>query len=132
MKVKLKPWNEVVELAKRHDSYDFDGNVEYVFGMTERTLPWGGQIESRPADNMGDYFMGDDWWVHGWMVEDADADDILRYGKIITDDMLYDNREFGIAHDVRIRLIKYDGQLYYHKMVDGTVVECRRVGIADA
>lgn len=64
--------------------------------------------------------------------EKLNSDDILRYGKIIEDEMLYDNREFGIAYTIRIRLISYNGFVWYHKMSDGTVMECRKVGKADA
>lgn len=57
---------------------------------------------------------------------------ILRYGTVITDDWLHTiNSEVDrrpITDDVRIRLISYNGDLYYHKMVNGDVVECRRVG----
>ena len=55
-----------------------------------------------------------------------------RYGKIIEDEMLYDNCEFGIARTIRIRLISYNGLVWYHKMSDGTVMECRKVGREDA
>lgn len=55
------------------------------------------------------------------------SDDVLRYGKIVTDDDV-----LASNHAVRIRLVSYNGDLYYHKMVDGDVVECRKVGRTDA
>lgn len=62
--------------------------------------------------------------------------DILRYGKVITDDQLYtinvDVDRRPVTGDVRIRLIAYEGNLYFHKMADGEVVDCRKVGKADA
>ncbi len=131
MKIKLKPWNEVVELAKEHGVYDPGINTVYVFGIDRDTLPWGDYIESMPADEVGDYFVFVDggWWVKGYMVESAAPaapDDILRYGKFMTDDVI-NGKDY-----IRIRLISYNGDLYYHKMADGDVVECRKVGTANA
>lgn len=57
--------------------------------------------------------------------ETPEPADILRYGTVITDDNF--NHYF-----TRIRLISYNGELYYHKMVAGDVVECRKVGRVDA
>lgn len=131
MMIKLKPWNEVVELAKEHDVYDCCGNAEYVFGLDKNVLPWGGYIESATADENGDYFVDGRWWVKGYMVEHAAFDDILRYGEIIADDAYASVvTEFGRRQSVRIRLISYDGRLWYHKMVSGNVVDCRYVGKA--
>ena len=60
----------------------------------------------------------------------VNPDNILRYGKVITyDDMLVSDHD-AYEH-IRIRLIAYNDDLYYHKMVDGEVVECRKVGRAD-
>ena len=43
--------------------------------------------------------------------------DILRYGEVIVDDEIEDDDNSFI----RIRVIKYDGKMYYHKMIDGCV-----------
>lgn len=125
MKIKLKPWDEVVRLAKERGIYDYDGCTEYVFGIDKDLLPWGGYVESKPADEDGNYFIDDGWWVKGYMVEPVTSDDVLRYGEIITDDQIY-------SPNIRMRLIAYNDSLYYHKMRDGEVVGFRRVGTADA
>lgn len=39
----------------------------------------------------------------------------LRYGKMLTDDMIEDKD----GNHIRIRLIKYNEQIYYHKMING-------------
>ena len=51
--------------------------------------------------------------------------EILKYGKYITDDknVGYWN---GVYYDIRI--ISYEGNLYYHKMISGECSECKLVG----
>lgn len=44
---------------------------------------------------------------------------VLRYGEYVVDEM-YTTWD---SHDYRLRAIRYEGKLYWHKMVDGEVVE---------
>ena len=41
MRIKLKPWDEVVELAKEYCVYSCNFNTERVFGITKDALLWG-------------------------------------------------------------------------------------------
>lgn len=54
-------------------------------------------------------------------------ENILRYGEYIVDDVI-EFPEEGIFTYERIRLVNYYGDLWYHKMIDGEAVECRKVG----
>lgn len=45
--------------------------------------------------------------------------EVLRYGKYITDES-YTTWD---GHNYRLRAVRYDRHLYWHKMVDGEVVE---------
>ena len=56
------------------------------------------------------------------------ADDALRYGTILTDDELFDHY-YPMDKYVRIRIIAYNGIIYYHKMVNGEIVEFKKVGV---
>lgn len=49
----------------------------------------------------------------------ADERDILRYGEYLTDKQYatWDN------HRYHLRVIFYEGKLYWHKMVDGELIE---------
>lgn len=47
--------------------------------------------------------------------------DVLRYGEIIVDEV-YNTWD---GHLYRLRAIRYEGKLYWHKMVDGKVIEFR-------
>lgn len=80
---------------------------------------------------------GDDmWWCFKTNVEimpEANSENVLRYGLVITDDAFGKTiTEFGQRNAIRIRLISYCDQLYYHKMIDGEVVDFKVVGKANA
>lgn len=133
MKIKLKPWDEVVSLSKKYGDFtEYDDGSVAAFSLTVNDLPWGQCTELIEVDAYGDYFVlntsGDNcWFVHPYMIEQDSSisDDLLRYGEIITDDQIY-------SPNIRIRLISYDGMIWYHKMRDGNVVDCRYVGTVNA
>lgn len=49
----------------------------------------------------------------------ADERDVLRYGEYLTDEQ-YTTWD---KHTYRLRAIRYNGKLYWHKMVDGELIE---------
>lgn len=53
--------------------------------------------------------------------DDICEKDVLRYGEIVADEM-YDTWD---GHLYRLRAIRYEDKLYWHKMVDGKVIEFR-------
>ena len=54
-------------------------------------------------------------------------EDALRYGKILTDDEFV---EHGIIYrPIRIRTISYDNRIFYHKMVNGEVMEFKELTV---
>ena len=55
-------------------------------------------------------------------------DDVLRYGKVLTDDMNCVCRAEGDL-DIRIRTIRYEYRIFYHKMVNGEVVKFKELTI---
>ena len=55
--------------------------------------------------------------------------EILCYGQYITDDdMNVFNTKTKEYEWVRIRIISYEGNLYYYKMVNGECIECKLIG----
>ena len=137
MKVRIKDWDEAVRAALA-DSEDWFVADDNIFGIKREFGDWGEVIEGYKD---GKYFNGNCFsyplCVVDKIIEDDDEpvnpDDILRYGKVITDDAYASVvTEFGRRQAVRIRLIAYNDALYYHKMVGGDLVECRKVGSADA
>ena len=64
---------------------------------------------------------------------EATAENMLRYGLVITDDAFGKTvTEFGQRNAIRVRLISYCDKLYYHKMIDGEVVDFKIVGKTNA
>lgn len=53
--------------------------------------------------------------------------EVLRYGNILTDDVYYVDGLNGGSH--RIRTISYDNRIFYHKMVNGEVVEFKELTV---
>ena len=49
--------------------------------------------------------------------------EILRYGEYVTDES-YTTWD---KHNFRLRAVRYDGHLYWHKMVDGETVEFKEL-----
>lgn len=75
------------------------------------------------------YKLHDDWgdfWSYcfGWNKE-YNANEVLRYGNILTDDSYYVEGLNGGSH--RIRTISYDNRIFYHKMMNGEVVEFKEL-----
>lgn len=62
-------------------------------------------------------------------------EDLLRYGEILTDDEFSKEVDLGdfpedlhyVPIHIRIRTIKYNNHIYYHKMVSGKVVEVKEL-----
>lgn len=77
----------------------------------------------------------DMWWCFKEDVElmpEANSENVLRYGRVITDDTFGKTvTEFGQRNEIRIRLISYCDKLYYHKMINGEVVDFKVVGKAN-
>ncbi len=78
----------------------------------------------------------DMWWCSKTDVEimpEANSENVLKYGLIITDDAFGKTvTEFGQRNAIRVRLISYYDKLYYHKMIDGEVVDFKVVGKTNA
>lgn len=77
------------------------------------------------------YKLHDDWgdfWSYcfGWNKE-YNANEVLKYGNILTDDSYYVDGLNGGSH--RIRTVSYDNRIFYHKMVNGEVVEFKELTV---
>ena len=61
------------------------------------------------------------------------ADDALRYGEVLTDDNFTYDILSGKGYDevefTRIRTIRYEYRIFYHKMVNGEVVEFKELTV---
>ena len=137
MKVRIKDWDEAVRAALA-DSKDWFVEGDRIFGIKRECGDWGMVVEGDEKDGYFHTFI----FAYPMCVvdkledEERNSGDILRYGKIVTDDQIYtinvDVDRRPVTGDVRIRLVEFDGLLFYHKMVNGDVVDCRCVGKTDA
>lgn len=129
MKVRIKDWDEAVRAALA-DTYDWDVKDDSIFGIDSECGAWGEVVEGHKD---GVYFCsGNNFAYPLCVVDEIVEDNILQCGKVITDDAYASVvTEFGRRQAIRIRLIAYNDDLYYHKMVGGDLVECRKVGRAD-
>ena len=58
------------------------------------------------------------------------SDEALRYGEVLTDDNWFCfNCDDAKEDFVRIRTISYDNRIFYHKMVNGEVVEFKELTV---
>ena len=141
MLIKIKPWDEAVKAALADDK-DWYVEDDSIFGISSECGAWGEVIKGYKDDR---YFYNGNHFVYPLCVVDeiieddngsVNPGDILRYGKVVTDDQMHtinvDVDRCPVTGDVRIRLIAYEGNLYYHKMANADVVDCRCVGKVDA
>ena len=135
MKVRIKNWDDAVKAALT-DTHDWYVNDDSIFCIDSELGAWGEVVEGCKD---GVYFCGGNNFVYPLCVVDeivedntelVNPDNILQYGKVITDDDMLVS-DYDAYEHIRIRLISYNGDLYYHKMVGGDLVECRKVGRAD-
>ena len=64
------------------------------------------------------------FWTYGFGYnKQPTSEDCLRYGNILTDDNFYQENY------IRIRTISYDDRIFYHKMVNGEVVEFKELTV---
>lgn len=73
-------------------------------------------------DSMGAFW---DYCI-GWEKQ-ISPDDVLRYGEILTDDIIHNFGNRGEVIWTRIKTIRYEDHVYYHKMVDGEVEEFKEL-----
>lgn len=135
MKARIEDWDDAVKSALA-DSKNWDVDPvkdDSIFGIRCQCGDWGMAVE---GNEKGRYFCTSTYAYPMCVVdklqdEKLNSDDVLQYGVIITDDDVLVS-DYDTHEHIRIRLIAYNDDLYYHKMIDGDVVECRKVGKADA
>lgn len=134
MKMRLMTFDEACKTCGGKYPTEISFTKEYVFGIGKEAIPWGENVEVNIEtfydDNKLPTYMLNGFFVPTCMfkADDANPDDVLRYGTILTDDhLIHTCKDEGDY--ARIRIIAYDGVVYYHKMLDGEVVEFKKVGI---
>ena len=100
-------------------------NDNFVWGVSKSWAGWGQvrDIEKRFDNSFCD--VEDGYVFPLYLIDKVTDKDVLRYGEIINDEsfVLYSGQ------NVRIRIISYNDHIYYHKMVDGEVVDFKPIGL---
>ena len=124
MKVKIMDYEtaRAEVLAREHNPYI--ANAKCVFGVGKDWEGWGQVRDVVDYDDMIIRDVQSHYDLPRYLAEKVSSQDILRYGEVII------NEEFVEYGSIRIRIISYSGSIYYHKMVNGEVVEFKEIGLA--
>ena len=135
--MKLKTFEDAFELAGDVPAIANDDYGDFgFFGLSKNSVPWGQKVIVDPdilsceEYEMVPCYLIDNFFVPQFCFDEAEpvSEDVLRYGTILTDDQVYDRCD-DMASCVRIRTVAYEGKIYYIKMVNGEVVEFKKVGV---
>ena len=129
MKVKIMDYETAkAEVLARNNNPCF-ANDGTVLGISYRWEGWGQarDVDDKDTDYANKVFVfrdvEDGYSLPNYLI-DVTPEDVLRYGEVII------NEEFVEYGSIRIRIISYGGSIYYHKMVNGEVVEFKEIGLA--
>ena len=125
MKVKIMDYETAkAEVLAREQNPRF-ANDKRVWGVDKTWAGWGQvrDVEKRFDNSFRD--VEDGFAFPLYLIDEVTDKDVLRYGEIINDEsfVLYSGQ------NVRIRIISYNDYIYYHKMVDGEVVDFKPIGL---
>ena len=131
MKMYLMTFDEACKALNK--IYPVTANLtnEALFGIGKESIPWGKKVEV-DINTLSNNGYIPTYKLNGFLVpacvfkaDDANPNDVLHYGIILTDDELWDEADVC----VRIKIVSYEQTVYYVKMVNGEVVEFKKVGV---
>ena len=103
-----------------------------IYGIQKDDINWGHEVSVEFDDLKDKYYICHRLFVPSCCFEPniklPDVDCVLRYGVILIDDELYDFY-LGREENVRIRLISYEGDIYYLREKDGETIEFKKVDV---
>ena len=128
MKVRIMDYETAKTKVLARDNNPCFANDKTVLGVSYRWEGWGQarDVDDKDTDYANNVFVfrdvEDGYSLPNYLI-DVTPEDVLRYGEIII------NEEFVEYGSIRIRIISYSGSIYYHKMVNGDVVEFKKIGL---
>lgn len=145
MKMRLMTFDEACKTCR--EAYPMATNFinKSLLGIEKKSIPWGKKVEIDintlsngciPTYELNGFFVPTCVFkVYDENLDNDDenldkesiANDILRYGTILTDDELWDETDAC----VRIKIVSYEQAVYYIKMVNGEVVDFKKVGVVE-
>ena len=122
MKVKIMDYETAKAEVLAREQNPYIANERNVYGVNNNWAGWG---QVRDVSKRIDYFRDaeDGYDLPLYLIDKIIDKDVLRYGEIINDEsyVLYSGQ------NVRIRIVSYNDHIYYHKMVDGEVVDFKPI-----
>ena len=143
MKMRLMTFDEACKACV--EAYPMSANFinKTLLGIEKKSIPWGKKIEVDintlsngciPTYELNGFFVptcvfkvDDENLDDESLDKESIANDILHYGTILTDDELLDESDAC----VRIKIVSYEQVVYYVKMVNGEVVNFKKVGVVE-
>ena len=124
MKVKIMDYETAKAKVLAREQNPYYANDKTVWGV-DRT--WAGWGQVRDVYKGIKYFrdVEDGYEFPLYLIDKVTDKDVLRYGEIINDESYV----LSNGQNVRIRIISYNDYIYYHKMVDGEVVDFKSIGL---
>ena len=123
MKVKIMDYETAKAKVLAREQNPKLANDGQVWGVDKDWAGWG---QVRTVCKGINYFcdVEDGYKFPLYLIDEVTDKDVLRYGEIINDEsfVLYSGQ------NVRIRIFSHNNYIYYHKMVDGKVVDFKPIG----
>ena len=127
MKAKIMDYETAKAKVLAREQNPYIANEMHVYGVDKTWAGWG-QVRDVYKHISGFRDVEDGYDLPLYLIDKVTDKDVLRYGEIIVDENLVD---FAIddKNYVRIRIFSYNDYIYYHKMVDGEVVDFKPIGL---
>lgn len=124
MKVKIMDYETAKAKVLAREQTPCIANERHVYGVDKTWAGWG-QVRDVHKHIGGFRDVEDGYDLPLYLIDKVTDKDVLRYGEIINDEsfVLYSGQ------NVRIRIVSYNDYIYYHKMVDGEVVDFKPIGL---
>ena len=125
MKVKIMDYETAKDKVLAEERNPYIANEMHVYGVDKTWAGWGQvrDIEKRFDNSFCD--VEDGYVFPLYLIDKVTDKDVLRYGEVINDESFV----LSDGQNVRIRIFSYNDYIYYIKMVDGEVVEFKKVGV---
>ena len=127
MKAKIMDYETAKAEVLAREQNPYIANEMHVYGVDKTWAGWG-QVRDVHKHIGGFRDVEDGYDLPLYLIDKVTDKDVLRYGEVIVDENLVD---FAIddKNYVRIRIFSYNDYIYYHKMVDGKVVDFKPIGL---
>ena len=124
MKVKIMDYETAKAEVLAREQNPYIANERNVYGVDRSWAGWG---QVRDVYTGINYFcdVEDGYKFPLYLIDEVTDKDVLRYGEIINDESFV----LSDGQNIRIRIISYNDYIYYHKMVDGEVVDFKPIGL---